>query len=63
MARGIYSNSLNQGIRKRSSVGSAVKAENKAIANRPPGWSVGEARRVHRNANARSLGRGGRRAV
>lgn len=41
----------------RSAVSRAVKAENKAIANRPSGWTAGEARRAHRRGNAKSLGK------
>ncbi len=41
----------------RNRVSGAVKAEDKAIANRPSGWSAAEAQRAHRRANARSMGR------
>lgn len=39
-------------ISKRAGVAGAVRKEDKAIANRPLGWSAGEARRAHRNGNA-----------
>ena len=44
-------------ITQRARVSGGVRAENRAIANRPGGWSSGEARRAHRRSNARSLGR------
>ena len=47
----------------RGNAASAVKAENKAIANRPAGWTAREAQRAHRRANAKSLGRSGRSRV
>lgn len=47
-------------ITQRFAVSKAVKAENKAIANRPSGWTAREAQRAHRRSNARSLGRSGR---
>ena len=50
-------------ITQRYAVSRAVKAENKAIANRPSGWTAKEAQRAHRKANARSLGRSGRSKV
>lgn len=47
----------------RSEASRAVKAENKAIANRPSGWTAKEAQRAHRKSNAKSLGRSGRSRV
>lgn len=44
-------------ITSRNRVSGGVKKEDHAIANRPAGWSVGEARRVHRAENAREVGR------
>jgi len=44
-------------IAARSSAATGVRRENRAIANRPGGWSSGEAKRSHRKSNARSLGR------
>lgn len=44
-------------ITGRNRVSGAVKRENRAIANRPPGWTAREAQRAHRRSNARSLGR------
>lgn len=35
----------------------AIRKEDKAVANRPGGWSAGEARRSHRRGNAKSLGK------
>nr|DAU97958.1 MAG TPA: hypothetical protein [Caudoviricetes sp.] len=42
-------------IRRYNNVRSGVSAENRAIKNRPGGWSAGEARRTHRRANARAV--------
>nr|DAJ75352.1 MAG TPA: hypothetical protein [Caudoviricetes sp.] len=58
----------NTGFRRGNIVGranasSAIKAENKAIANRPSGWTAKEAQRAHRKSNAKSLGRSGRSKV
>ena len=50
-------------ITQRFAVSRAVKAENKAIANRPSGWTARESQRAHRRSNARSLGRSGRSRV
>ncbi|GIM52032.1 hypothetical protein CAPN004_10620 [Capnocytophaga cynodegmi] len=44
-------------IVQRSRTSAAVKAENRAVANRPAGWTAREAQRAHRRSNARSLGR------
>lgn len=35
----------------------AVRAEDRAIDNRPEGWSAKEAQRAHRRSNAKSIGR------
>lgn len=42
-------------ITQRYAVSMAVKAENKAIANRPAGWTAREAQRAHRRANAKAV--------
>ncbi len=42
-------------ITGRNAASSAVKKENRAIKNRPSGWTISEARRAHRNSNARSI--------
>lgn len=42
-------------IVQRNAVLTAVKAEDKAIANRPSGWTAGEAQRAHRAANAKHV--------
>ncbi|MFJ1411706.1 hypothetical protein [Capnocytophaga canimorsus] len=44
-------------ITQRNRVSAGVKAENRAIANRPAGWTAREAQRAHRRGNAKSLGR------
>ena len=44
-------------ITGRNRVSGAVKRENRAITNRPTGWTAREAQRAHRRSNARSLGR------
>lgn len=44
-------------ITGRNRASAAVKAEDRAIANRPSGWSAREAQRAHRRSNARSLGK------
>lgn len=44
-------------ITQRNRVAGAVSRENKAIANRPVGWSAGEAQRVHRRGNAQEVAR------
>ena len=50
-------------IVQRSAVSVAIKAENKAIANRPANWTAREAQRAHRRGNAKALGRAGRSKV
>ncbi len=42
-------------ITQRYAVSMAVKAENKAIANRPANWTAREAQRAHRRANAKTI--------
>ena len=42
-------------IVQRSAVSTAIKAENKAIANRPSGWTAKEAQRAHRKSNAKHV--------
>ena len=44
-------------IAHRNRVAAGVRRENKFIANRPKGWTVGEAQRFHRKQNAASLGK------
>ena len=42
-------------LRRYNGVRSGVAAENRAIKNRPSGWTAGEARRTHRRANSRAI--------
>lgn len=44
-------------ITKRYAVSVGVKRENRAIANRPSGWTAREAQRAHRRSNAKALGK------
>ena len=47
-------------IVQRSAVSAAIKAENKAIANRPANWTAREAQRAHKRGNPKSIWRAGR---
>ncbi|AQX00440.1 hypothetical protein CMU68_10110 [Elizabethkingia anophelis] len=42
---------------RRRDIGGAVGRENRAIRNRPSGWTAREAQRKHRGNNARAVSR------
>lgn len=51
MAKKTAKNIILPGIAKRSSASDAVKKENKAIANRPKGWTAKEAQKASQRKN------------